>query len=110
MLHHGTTGPKTAHSHYHLHDCRRPLFDAICARIYQSQQGQGLLYRVEGAGGGIRFELYDLKTDPFEKTNVAAKCPERVSELKSALRRWLESVVGSYNGDDYLDGGRNKRD
>ena len=68
------------------------------------------MHRVEAAAGGIRFELYDLKTDPFEKTDVAAKRPERVSELKPALRRWLESVVGSYNGDDYLDGGRNKRD
>jgi arylsulfatase A-like enzyme len=72
--------------------------------------GDWKLHRVEGAAGGIRFELYDLKTDPFEKTDVAAKRPERVSELKPALRRWLESVVGSYNGDDYLDGGRNKRD
>jgi arylsulfatase A-like enzyme len=31
-------------------------------------------------------QLYDLETDPSEKTNLAAKYPDKVSELKKAIK------------------------
>ena len=64
--------------------------------------GQWKLHRIDGKKGTVRFELYDLGTDPSEKTDVAAGEPERVAKLKAGLGQWLKSVVHSYNGDDYV--------
>jgi len=63
--------------------------------------GDWKLHRIDARDGSVRFELYDLSSDRSEKTNLAARQPERVAKLKRGLRRWLESVVGSYNGEDY---------
>ena len=57
----------------------------------------------------MRFELYDLSADPSEKSNLATGKPEVVSKLKPGLRSWLESVVGSYNGEDYPEDAAGKR-
>ena len=37
-------------------------------------------------------ELYDLKTDPAESTDLAGEKPEKTKELLEALRAWRESV------------------
>lgn len=37
-------------------------------------------------------ELYDLKNDPYEKTNVAGKYPDVVARLKKPLLEWDASV------------------
>lgn len=63
--------------------------------------GHWKLHRIDGKNGKVRFELYNLDSDPSEKTNVAAGHPERTGQLKLGLNAWLKSVVGSYNGDDY---------
>ena len=63
--------------------------------------GHWKLHRIDGKNGKVRFELYNLESDPSEKTNVAAGHPERTGQLKLGLNAWLKSVVGSYNGDDY---------
>jgi arylsulfatase A-like enzyme len=39
-----------------------------------------------------RLELYNLKDDPGERTNLAARMPERTRELREVLQRWRESV------------------
>jgi hypothetical protein len=39
------------------------------------------------------YELYDLKADPGEKTNLAHKSPPQMSIMKEALDAWLERVV-----------------
>jgi arylsulfatase A-like enzyme len=39
------------------------------------------------------YELYDLKADPAEKTNLAHKNPPAMGLMKSALDAWLERVV-----------------
>ena len=40
-------------------------------------------------------ELYDLKSDPGERTNLAREQPERVAAFRSGLDAWLKgkSVV-----------------
>ena len=63
--------------------------------------GHWKLHRIDGKNGKVRFELYNLESDPSEKANVAAGHPERAGQLKLGLNAWLKSVVGSYNGDDY---------
>ncbi|MBI3207867.1 MAG: sulfatase [Candidatus Solibacter usitatus] len=39
-----------------------------------------------------RLELYDLKTDPGEKRNLARRLPQAAKKLQEQLRRWRESV------------------
>jgi arylsulfatase A len=39
-----------------------------------------------------RLELYNLKEDPSEKTNLATTMPEKAQELKAALDRWRSEV------------------
>ena len=38
-------------------------------------------------------ELYDLKADPHEKTNLAAKHPDRVKELTRLIEGWYKPAV-----------------
>jgi arylsulfatase/arylsulfatase A len=46
------------------------------------------------------FELFDMKNDPFEKVNVAAKRPEIVARLKKQYDEWFKDV-GSTRPDNY---------
>jgi arylsulfatase A-like enzyme len=46
-------------------------------------------------------ELYDLAADPAEKNDISAQNPERVTQLKAALRQWQDSVLKSLLGNDY---------
>ena len=46
-------------------------------------------------------ELYDLQTDPTEKTSLTEQQPERVQQLQTKLRAWQESVLKSLTGWDY---------
>jgi arylsulfatase A-like enzyme len=38
-------------------------------------------------------ELFDLKADPYEKTNLAAKHPEKVKELRAVLAGYAKQAV-----------------
>ena len=51
--------------------------------------------------GKSTLELFDLNSDPAEKTNLAAQQPERVEALQAKLRDWQESVLKSLTGADY---------
>lgn len=42
--------------------------------------------------GPLAFELYDMRDDPLETTDVAAKHPHIVARLKSAYNVWLDDV------------------
>jgi len=58
--------------------------------------------RVAKTGKGpIAYELYDLKADPHETTNIADTATDQLRKMKSALAAWQKSVIGSLNGDDY---------
>lgn len=51
--------------------------------------------------GGRSVELFDLKSDPAEKSNIADEKPELVEKLQADLRQWQESVLNSLTGADY---------
>jgi len=53
------------------------------------------------ARGGAREELFDLSTDPAEKTNLLPKMPELATKLHGRLREWQQSVLQSLSGADY---------
>lgn len=36
-------------------------------------------------------ELYDLKNDPYETTDLAGKYPKKVSQMKNELTKWIQS-------------------
>jgi arylsulfatase A-like enzyme len=64
--------------------------------------GDWKLHRIQNEKtGDITWEIYDLKTDPDENSNLIAEQPERLAHMRGELNDWLESVVSSYNGEDY---------
>jgi arylsulfatase A-like enzyme len=63
--------------------------------------GDWKLHRIPGRNGNVRYELYNLKSDPAEGTDVAAANGERGERMQRELEEWQRSVVGSLNGEDY---------
>ena len=55
----------------------------------------------ERKDGSVNVELFDLKTDPAEQTNLAEQQPQRVEDLQRKLRSWQDSVLRSLTGADY---------
>jgi arylsulfatase A-like enzyme len=51
--------------------------------------------------GTVAYELYDLKADPQETTDLSKTAADQTRKMKSALAAWQKSVIGSLNGDDY---------
>lgn len=45
--------------------------------------------------------LFDLESDPQEKTDLAGREGARAARMESGLRAWQRSVVQSLNGADY---------
>ncbi len=50
--------------------------------------------------GAKQWQLFDVKADPGEKTDVAAKHPEIVKELDGTYDKWWDSVQASFVNDD----------
>lgn len=48
-------------------------------------------------------ELYNLTTDPNEKSNVSADHPAKVASMNAALETWRDNVLNSWEGGDYAD-------
>jgi arylsulfatase A-like enzyme len=64
--------------------------------------GSWKLHRIERAKADpVKWELYDLTTDPKEARDLFASDPKRVEKMQKELTAWLESVVRSLNGEDY---------
>jgi arylsulfatase A-like enzyme len=55
----------------------------------------------ENKYGEIQTELFNLRADPNETTNLKSANPELVKELALKLRTWQESVLNSLLGNDY---------
>lgn len=51
--------------------------------------------------GAVKVELFDLKNDPAEKTNLLDQKPELAKRLQAKLRQWQEGVLKSLSGADY---------
>jgi arylsulfatase A-like enzyme len=56
---------------------------------------------LRGDGGASVKELFDLRVDPAERNDLAAKHPDEVARLYGRLRAWQESVLASLTGADY---------
>lgn len=52
--------------------------------------------------GDPKIQLFDLKADSGETTDLAQEQPEAVQKLQAQLRAWQESVLKSLTGADYL--------
>ncbi|MAS96271.1 MAG: N-acetylgalactosamine 6-sulfate sulfatase [Verrucomicrobiales bacterium] len=52
-------------------------------------------------GQKVKWELYNLASDPKENHDVSKQYPEIVNELQVDFEAWLKSVVQSLNGEDY---------
>jgi len=54
--------------------------------------------------GETSIELFDLKSDPAEESNLIDQQPELARKLQTDLRNWQDSVLKSLIGADYHDG------
>jgi arylsulfatase A-like enzyme len=64
-------------------------------------EGDSKLIIHESKQGEPKIELFDLKADPAEKTNLADQQPQLVKSLQTQLREWQGSVLQSLVGSDY---------
>jgi len=55
----------------------------------------------EPRNGDARLELFNLLTDPAEKSNLIQQEPALAGQLQSRLRDWQRSVLQSLTGADY---------
>ena len=84
--------------------------NAIGEGLFSIRQGEWKLILDAGSGGwsypkpGRDYEglptvqLYNLKNDPAEKTNLYAQHPEKVTQLKALLRKYIQdgrSTIGT---------------
>ena len=56
---------------------------------------------VLAARGDGHARLFDLETDPSEKTNIVDQPADIAAQLQSELRKWQDSVLRSLTGADY---------
>ena len=59
------------------------------------------MHRIQNDKRQVRWELYDLETDPKEQHDLLGSEPNRAAYHQKNLEEWLESVVRSFNGEDY---------
>ncbi len=58
------------------------------------------LHRIPMPNGATKWELYNVKADPTESTDLANKEPDRLRRMAEELERWQRSVLQSLNGAD----------
>ena len=81
-------------------------------------EGKPLFWRyTNGAGYAVRlgdhklvysaykkeFFLFDIKKDPYEKTNLASVMPEKLTELKRHYQQWNSKNINGLWADDHLE-------
>ena len=57
--------------------------------------------RIQSKANKVRWELYDLATDPAEASDRFATEGQRFRHYQEKLENWLGSVTRSLNGEDY---------
>ncbi len=50
---------------------------------------------------GRKAELYNMETDPYEKSNVARAHPEVVKQLQEGFSKWYSTCQDSFQGKEY---------
>ena len=55
----------------------------------------------DGKDGEARRELFDLRADPAEKTNLIEQQSATAEKLQTALHDWQKNVLHSLTGADY---------
>ena len=89
--------PERALARPHAVHPRRPLGAGAQAaavqvsRLQRPQHAAGT-WSASRKSGDKQWQLFDLKADPGEKTDVAAQHPEVVKELDAAYDQWWDSV------------------
>jgi arylsulfatase A-like enzyme len=63
--------------------------------------GDWKLHRIEDKESKVSWEIYNLSSDPYEESNLAAAEGARISSIRGEIELWLEAVVRSLNGEDY---------
>jgi arylsulfatase A-like enzyme len=63
--------------------------------------GDYKLHRKAPKQGEVTYTLFDLARDSREKSDIAARAPQRTARMKTELEAWQKSVVRSLNGEDY---------
>ncbi|MGC3970868.1 MAG: sulfatase-like hydrolase/transferase [Pirellulales bacterium] len=63
--------------------------------------GRYKLHRIAREQEKPVFHLFDLASDPEEKTDLATSDRARLEQMAEALEAWQASVVRSLNGEDY---------
>ncbi|SKA96886.1 Arylsulfatase A [Prosthecobacter debontii] len=64
-------------------------------------EGSWKLVIHDGKNGKAKEELFDLESDPGEKTNLLSKQPDIAKKLQGELHNWQDSVLHSLTGADY---------
>ena len=77
----------------------RPYRAAICLQTIE-RDGYSLIWSCQGN----TYELYDLRTDPGQLRNIAAREPEVVERLAAAMRDapryWTRSVTRDFSPEE----------
>lgn len=91
-----------------------PLFDGKTPQRsrgipFRYQQGAALIdgdYKLINTNDqqSDRWQLFDLRSDPSETTDVSAKLPERYERMKAEAEKRLRSIEASAAGEDYPEG------
>ena len=64
-------------------------------------EGDWKLHRIEGKKDKVRWEFYNLVTDPAESRDLSGTEGQRIQHYRGKLEKWQESVTRSLNGEDY---------
>ena len=70
------------------------------ARVMLDNRHKLVIHDAKGDGDPI-VELFDLRADPAEETNLAESEPAIVKTMQTELRTWQQSVLKSLTGADY---------
>ena len=64
-------------------------------QLYRACAARDQRYKIVQPGSGPKFQLYDLRNDPGEKTDLADKHPDIVARLKKQYEDWFRDVSGT---------------
>ena len=64
-------------------------------------EGDWKLHRIPQKNNSYTYELYNLRSDKAETSDVARNHSARVEKMRNALTSWQIEVIQSLNGDDY---------